>query len=152
FPASVKSINNDDFYYYFHIEISSLIDIVEKEKFYQPYQLWIIQRMIGSPRLSAVKEDREHLKKNIDKCYNNPRYYQTQTGIDLTKAQYLLHQQIYKLWTDGRRILAYDTGNIQNDRDEESLRLLKKIVEMKIEDFPSHIIEEIRSTWETCNS
>ncbi|MBA0675403.1 hypothetical protein Goari_016949 [Gossypium aridum] len=108
--------------------------------------------MIGSPRLSAVKEDKEHLKKNIDKCYNNPRYYQTQTRIDLTKAQYLLHQQIYKLWTDGRRILAYDTGNIQNDRDEESLWLLKKIVEMKIEDFPSHIIEEIKSTWETCNS
>ncbi|MBA0754488.1 hypothetical protein Gogos_021545 [Gossypium gossypioides] len=109
--------------------------------------------MIGSPRLSAVKEDREHLKKNIDKCYNNPRYYQTQTEIDLMKkAQYLLHQQIYKLWTDGRRILAYDTGNIQNDRDEESLRLLKKILEMEIEDFPSHIIEEIRSTWETWNS
>ncbi|MBA0747866.1 hypothetical protein Gogos_004742 [Gossypium gossypioides] len=54
--------------------------------------------MIGSLRLSVVKEDREHLKKNIDKCYNDPRYYQTQTGIDLmTKAQYLLHQQIYKL-------------------------------------------------------
>ncbi|MFQ6665103.1 hypothetical protein Gotur_031965, partial [Gossypium turneri] len=108
---------------------------------------------IGSPRLSAVKEDKEHLKKKIDKCYNDPRYYQTQTGIDLmTKVQYLLHQQIYKLWTDGRRILAYDTRNIQNDRNEESLRLLKKIAEMEIEDFPSHIIEEIKSTWETWNS
>ncbi|MBA0716159.1 hypothetical protein Golax_015016, partial [Gossypium laxum] len=58
----------------------------------------------------------------IDKCYIDPRYYQTQTGIDLmSKAQYLLHQEIYKLWTDGRRILAYDTGNIQNNRYEESL-------------------------------
>ncbi|MBA0848717.1 hypothetical protein Goshw_006043, partial [Gossypium schwendimanii] len=48
-------INNDDFYYYFHIKISSLIGIADKEKFYQPYQIWIIQRMIGSPKLSAVK-------------------------------------------------------------------------------------------------
>ncbi|MBA0694296.1 hypothetical protein Goari_004607 [Gossypium aridum] len=70
----------------------------------------------------------------------------------MTKAQYLLHQQIYKLWIDGRRILAYDTRNIQNDRNEESLRLLKKIAEMEIKDFPSHIIEEIRSTWEPWNS
>ncbi|MBA0756051.1 hypothetical protein Gogos_020648 [Gossypium gossypioides] len=69
--------------------------------------------MIGSPRLSAVKEDREHFKKNIDKCYNDLTNYQTQTVIDLmSKAQYLLHQEIYQLWTDGRRILAYDTGNI----------------------------------------
>ncbi|MBA0687110.1 hypothetical protein Goari_014672 [Gossypium aridum] len=59
--------------------------------------------MIGSSRLLAVKENREHLKKNIDKCYTDPRYYQTQTRIDLmSKAQYLLHQEIYKLWTDGR--------------------------------------------------
>ncbi|MBA0609074.1 hypothetical protein Godav_021197, partial [Gossypium davidsonii] len=64
----------------------------------------------------------------------------------------LLHQEIYKLWTNGRRILAYQIGNIQNDRDEESLRLLKKMVEMEIEDFPSHILEEITSTWETLNS
>ncbi|MBA0644112.1 hypothetical protein Goklo_028322, partial [Gossypium klotzschianum] len=66
----------------------------------------------------------------------------------MSKAQYLLHQEIYKLWTNGRRILAYQIGNIQNDRDEESLRLLKKMVEMEIEDFPSHILEEITSTWE----
>ncbi|MBA0620159.1 hypothetical protein Godav_005925, partial [Gossypium davidsonii] len=64
----------------------------------------------------------------------------------------LLQQEIYKLWTDGRQILAYETGNIQNDRDEESVRLLKKIAEMEIEDFPSHIIEEIKSTWETWTS
>ncbi|MFQ6667796.1 hypothetical protein Gotur_033699 [Gossypium turneri] len=64
----------------------------------------------------------------------------------MTKAQYLLQQEIYKLWTDGRQILAYETGNIQNDRAEESVRLLKKITEMEIEDFPSHIIEEIKST------
>ncbi|MBA0731010.1 hypothetical protein Golax_000042, partial [Gossypium laxum] len=67
----------------------------------------------------------------------------------MTKAQYLLQQEIYKLWTDGRQILAYETGNIQNDRDEESVQLLKKIAEMEIEDFSSHIIEEIKNTWET---
>ncbi|MBA0624700.1 hypothetical protein Godav_010001 [Gossypium davidsonii] len=35
----------------------------------------------------------------------------------MTKAQYLLQQKSYNLWTDGRRILAYDTGtrNIQED-------------------------------------
>ncbi|MBA0850046.1 hypothetical protein Goshw_024521, partial [Gossypium schwendimanii] len=38
----------------------------------------------------------------------------------MTKTQYLLQQKNYKLWTDGRRILAYDTGNIQDDRDEKS--------------------------------
>ncbi|MBA0731011.1 hypothetical protein Golax_000042, partial [Gossypium laxum] len=54
--------------------------------------------------------------------------------------------------TDGRQILAYETGNIQNDRDEESVQLLKKIAEMEIEDFSSHIIEEIKNTWETWNS
>ncbi|MFQ6659096.1 hypothetical protein Gotur_028109 [Gossypium turneri] len=47
--------------------------------------------MIGSPRLSTVKEDKEHLATTIDKCYNDPSYYQTQVGINLiTKAQYLL--------------------------------------------------------------
>ncbi|MFQ6635018.1 hypothetical protein Gotur_010613 [Gossypium turneri] len=109
--------------------------------------------MIGSPKLLAVKEDKKHLTKNIEKCYNNPSYYQTQTGIDLmTRAQKLLQQKIYRLWTDGRRILAYETGIIQNDRDEESVQLLKTIAEMEIEDFPSHIIEEIKNTWETWNS
>ncbi|MBA0734225.1 hypothetical protein Gogos_018165, partial [Gossypium gossypioides] len=43
----------------------------------------------------------------------------------MTKAQYLLQQKNYKLWSDGRRILAYDTGNIQDDRDEKSVQLLK---------------------------
>ncbi|MFQ6627272.1 hypothetical protein Gotur_006100 [Gossypium turneri] len=42
--------------------------------------------MIGSPRLSAVNEVKEHLTKTIDK-----------------------------------RIVAYYTGNIQENRDEESL-------------------------------
>ncbi|MBA0850093.1 hypothetical protein Goshw_025084, partial [Gossypium schwendimanii] len=51
--------------------------------------------------------------------------------------------------TDRRRILAYYTGSIEKARDEESLRLFKKIAEMKIEDFPSYILEEIRNTWET---
>ncbi|MFQ6655485.1 hypothetical protein Gotur_026015 [Gossypium turneri] len=64
----------------------------------------------------------------------------------MTKAQYLLQQKNYKLWTDGRRILAYDTGNIQDDKDEESVQLLKKIADMEVDDFPSHIIEEIKNT------
>ncbi|MFQ6659094.1 hypothetical protein Gotur_028112 [Gossypium turneri] len=99
--------------------------------------------MIGSPRLSAVKEDKEHLTTTIDKCYNDPSYYQTQAGIDLiTKAQYLLQQKDYQFWTDGRRILTYHTGNIQDERDEESTRLLKKIAEIEIEDFSSHILEK----------
>ncbi|MBA0796163.1 hypothetical protein Gohar_006957, partial [Gossypium harknessii] len=119
--------------------------IAEKEKFYQPYQIWVIQRMIGSPRLSAVKEVKEHLKKNIDRCYNDPNYYQTQAGIDIVATtQDLLQQEIYQLWTDGRRILAYYTGDIQENRDEESLRLLKKIADPEIEDYPSHLLEQIR--------
>ncbi|MBA0728865.1 hypothetical protein Golax_001727, partial [Gossypium laxum] len=99
------------------------------------------------PKLSAVKEDKGHLTKNIDKCYNNPSYYQIQAVIDLMiKAQYLLQQKNYKLWTDGRRILAYDTGNIQDDRNEKSVQLLEKIAGMEIDGFPSHKIEEIKNT------
>ncbi|MFQ6626495.1 hypothetical protein Gotur_006235 [Gossypium turneri] len=101
--------------------------------------------MIGSPRLFAVKEVKERLKKNIDRCYNDPNYYQTQAGIDIVATtQDLLQQEIYQLWTDGRRILAYYTGDIQENRDEESLRLLKKIADPEIEDYPSHLLEQIR--------
>ncbi|MBA0793121.1 hypothetical protein Gohar_017553 [Gossypium harknessii] len=32
------------------------------------------------------------------------------------------------------------------------LELLKMIADMEIDDFPSHIIEEIKNTWETWNS
>ncbi|MFQ6625968.1 hypothetical protein Gotur_006061 [Gossypium turneri] len=39
--------------------------------------------MIGSPRLSVVREVKEHLKKTIDRCYNDPNYYQTQAWIDI---------------------------------------------------------------------
>ncbi|MFQ6640635.1 hypothetical protein Gotur_016813, partial [Gossypium turneri] len=77
---------------------------------------WIIQQIIGSPRLSAIKENKEHLAKTID-----------------------------------RRILAYHSGIIE-ERDEESMQLLKKIADIEIEDFPSHILEKIRSTWENWNS
>ncbi|MBA0670933.1 hypothetical protein Goklo_024853, partial [Gossypium klotzschianum] len=50
-------------------------------------------------------EVKEHLTKTIDKCYNDFNYYQTQAGIDLISiAQDLLHQNIYQLWTDGRRM------------------------------------------------
>ncbi|MFQ6622243.1 hypothetical protein Gotur_001990 [Gossypium turneri] len=109
--------------------------------------------MIGTPQLSAVNEDKEHLSKTIDKCYNKFDHYQVQTGIDLlSQAHYLLYDDVYKLWTDGRRILAFPNGNIQEDRDEESVKLLKKIADMELEKFPSHIIEKIKTTWETWNS
>ncbi|MFQ6653013.1 hypothetical protein Gotur_024630 [Gossypium turneri] len=139
FPAIIKAvlqniINNDDFYCYFHIEISSLIGIAEKERFYQPYQIWIIQKMIGNPQLSAVTEDKDHLATTIDHCNKFSSYYQIQ------------------FWTDGRRILACETGNNQIEKDEDSLRLLKKIAEMEIEDFPSYILEQIRSNWDAWNS
>ncbi|MFQ6626489.1 hypothetical protein Gotur_006234 [Gossypium turneri] len=60
-------------------------------------------------------------------------------------AQDLLQQEIYQLWTDRRRILAYYTGDIQENRDEKSLRLLKKIADAEIEDYPSHLLEQIRN-------
>ncbi|MBA0723428.1 hypothetical protein Golax_004007, partial [Gossypium laxum] len=66
------------------------------------------------------------------------------------KAKYL-QEKDYRLWTDGRRILAYHSGIIE-ERDKESMRLLKKIADKEIEDFPSHILEKIRSTWENWNS
>ncbi|MBA0610947.1 hypothetical protein Godav_011678, partial [Gossypium davidsonii] len=34
---------------------------------------------------------------------------------------------------------------IQENRDEESLRLLKKIADTEIEDYLSHLLEQIRS-------
>ncbi|KAK5840046.1 hypothetical protein PVK06_008914 [Gossypium arboreum] len=108
---------------------------------------------MGSPKLSAVIEDKKHLTKYIDKCYNNFNYYQTQVGIDLmSTAQHVLRHQTYRLMTDGRRIVADETGNIQNNRDKESIQLLKKIDDMEIDDFPSQIIEEIRNMWELWNS
>ncbi|KAK5842798.1 hypothetical protein PVK06_005194 [Gossypium arboreum] len=54
--------------------------------------------------------------------------------------------------TDGKRIVADEIGNVQNNRDEESIQLLKKIVDMEIDDFPSQIIEEIRITWKLWNA
>ncbi|MBA0729529.1 hypothetical protein Golax_022699, partial [Gossypium laxum] len=63
----------------------------------------------------------------------------------MTKAQYLLQQKTYSLWIDGRKILVYDTrvGYTQDDRNKESVQLLKKIADMEIDGFSSHIIEEI---------
>ncbi|MBA0618552.1 hypothetical protein Godav_027874 [Gossypium davidsonii] len=47
--------------------------------------------MLGSPRLFALNEDKEHLASTIDKCQNNLSHYQTQAGIDLmAKAKYFL--------------------------------------------------------------
>ncbi|MFQ6648511.1 hypothetical protein Gotur_021467 [Gossypium turneri] len=103
--------------------------------------------MVGTPQLSAVDVDKEHLSKTIDKCYNKFENYQVQTGLELlSQAYYLLHDEVYKLWTDGRKILAFPNRNIQEERNEESVKLLKKIADVKIEDFPSHIIEKIKNT------
>ncbi|MFQ6671161.1 hypothetical protein Gotur_035777 [Gossypium turneri] len=86
--------------------------------------------MVGTPQLSAVDEDKEHLSKTIDECYNKFENYQVQTGLKLlSQAYYLLHDEVYKLWTDGRRILAFPNGNIQEERNEESIKLLKKIAD-----------------------
>ncbi|MFQ6656292.1 hypothetical protein Gotur_026463, partial [Gossypium turneri] len=69
-----------------------------------------------------VNEDQEHLSKIIDQCSKFPYSYQTQTGLDLvSKAQFLLQQYDYQFWTDGRRIVACETGNSQQEKDEESL-------------------------------
>ncbi|MBA0703345.1 hypothetical protein Golax_015674, partial [Gossypium laxum] len=65
----------------------------------------------------------------------------TQAEIDIVAtAKDILQQEIYQLWTDGRRILAYYTRDIQENGDEESLRLLKKIVDIEIEDYSSHSV------------
>ncbi|MFQ6641049.1 hypothetical protein Gotur_014555 [Gossypium turneri] len=50
--------------------------------------------------------------------------------------------------------IAYDigVGYTQDDRNNESVQLLKKIADMEIDDFPSYIIEEIKNTWENWNS
>ncbi|MBA0785274.1 hypothetical protein Gotri_028096, partial [Gossypium trilobum] len=103
------------------------------------------------PRLSALNEDKEHLASTIDKCQNNLSHYQIQAGIDLmAKAKYLLQQKEYKFRTDGRRVLAFHSGIIE-ENDDESIRLLKKLTDMEIEDFPYDILEQIRHTWETCH-
>ncbi|KAH1098212.1 hypothetical protein J1N35_015133 [Gossypium stocksii] len=82
-------------------EISSFIGIAEQEKFYQPYQIWIIKTMFGGTNLSSVNEDKEHPSKIIDMCYNKFSHYQVQARIDLmVKAQYLLQHNTYVLWMD----------------------------------------------------
>ncbi|MFQ6651225.1 hypothetical protein Gotur_023177 [Gossypium turneri] len=100
--------------------------------------------MIDSPRLSALNEKKEHLAKTIDKCQKDLSYYQIQIGIDLmAKARYLLQERHYYIRTDERRIMAYYSRI--GDKDKESIQLLKKIAEMDIEDFPPHILQQIRS-------
>ncbi|MFQ6671504.1 hypothetical protein Gotur_036033 [Gossypium turneri] len=83
---------------------------------------------------------------NIDECYNKFENYQVQTGLELlSQAYYLLHDEVYKLWMDGRRILAFPNGNIQEERNEEFVKLLKKITEIEIEEFPSHITQKTKN-------
>ncbi|MBA0701460.1 hypothetical protein Goari_022914, partial [Gossypium aridum] len=102
------------------------------------------------PRLLALNEDKEHLATTIDRCQKDSSYYQIQTRIDLMpKAKYLLQERNYRLRTDGRRIMAYYSRI--SDKDEESIRLLKKITNMDIEDFPPNIVQQIRNTWENCH-
>ncbi|KAH1046732.1 hypothetical protein J1N35_037516 [Gossypium stocksii] len=107
--------------------------------------------MFGGTNLSSVNEDKEPLSKIIDMCYNDFSHYQVQAGIDLMiKAQYLLQHNTYILWTDGRRILAYNTERPHQEKDEESVQLLKKIADMEIDDYP--LTMEIKDTWESWNS
>ncbi|KAH1040394.1 hypothetical protein J1N35_042137 [Gossypium stocksii] len=104
--------------------------------------------MFGGTNLSSVNEDKEHLSKIIDMCDNNFSHYQVQAEIDLMlKVQYLLQHDTYVLWTDGRRILAYNTERPHQERNEESVQLLKKIVDMEIDDYP--LTMEIKDTWES---
>ncbi|MFQ6668493.1 hypothetical protein Gotur_034112, partial [Gossypium turneri] len=71
------------------------------------------------PQLSALDEDKEHLASAIDKCQNNLSHYQIQARIDLmAKAKYLLQQRDYKFRTDGRRLLAFHSGIVE-EKDEE---------------------------------
>ncbi|MBA0871835.1 hypothetical protein Goshw_000185, partial [Gossypium schwendimanii] len=65
----------------------------------------------------------------------------------MAKAKYLLQQKDYQFKTDGRRILAYHSYLIK-EKDDEGLRLLKKIADMDIEDFPSNIMQQIRTVME----
>ncbi|MBA0640278.1 hypothetical protein Goklo_023232, partial [Gossypium klotzschianum] len=102
------------------------------------------------PRLSALNEDKEHLATTIHKCQKDVSYYQIQTGIDLmAKARYLLQERNYRLKTDGKRIMAYYSRI--SDKDKESICLLKKITEIDIEDFSSHILQQIKNIWKNCH-
>ncbi|MFQ6664147.1 hypothetical protein Gotur_031353 [Gossypium turneri] len=65
----------------------------------------------------------------------------------MAKVRYLIQERNFRLRTDGRRIMAYYSRI--SDKDEESIRLLKNIAEMHIEDFPSHILQQIKNTDES---
>ncbi|MFQ6626310.1 hypothetical protein Gotur_004760 [Gossypium turneri] len=75
--------------------------------------------------------------------YSNQGYH---IPYPIVKQPVGTHLSFTPKTTDGRRILAYDTGNSQEDRDKESVQLLKMAANMEIDDFPSHIIEEIKNT------
>ncbi|KAH1073486.1 hypothetical protein J1N35_025814 [Gossypium stocksii] len=64
-------------------------------------------------------------------------------------AENFLSQQTLSK-TDGKRILAYNTERPHQERDEESVQLLKKITDMEIDDYP--LMMEIKDTWESWNS
>ncbi|KAH1091675.1 hypothetical protein J1N35_018932 [Gossypium stocksii] len=46
--------------------------------------------------------------------------------------------------------MAYNTERPHQNRDEESVQLLKMITEMEINDYP--LTREIKDTWESWNS
>ncbi|MBA0636009.1 hypothetical protein Godav_024930 [Gossypium davidsonii] len=46
--------------------------------------------------------------------------------------------------------MANHSGIIE-EKDEKFTQLLKKIIGMEIEDFPSNILEHIKNIWETCH-
>ncbi|KAH1031847.1 hypothetical protein J1N35_044021, partial [Gossypium stocksii] len=117
--------------------ITSFIGIAEQEEFYQQYKIWVIKTMFEGTNLSSVNEDKEHLSKIIDMCYNDFSHYQFQVGIDLMiKAQ----------WKKNTGIQHRKTSS----RDEEFVQLLKKITDMEIDDYP--LTMEIKDTWESWNS
>ncbi|MBA0678064.1 hypothetical protein Goari_019430, partial [Gossypium aridum] len=41
--------------------------------------------------------------------------------------------------------------HIIEENNEESIRLLKQLADMEIENFPSNNLEQIRKTWENCH-
>ncbi|MBA0643973.1 hypothetical protein Goklo_028214 [Gossypium klotzschianum] len=73
----------------------------------------------------------------------------------MTKAQYLLQKKLIASGLmEEEYWYVYDigVGYTQDDRNKESVQLLKKITDMVIDGFSSHIIEEIKNTWENWNS
>ncbi|KAK8713943.1 hypothetical protein V6N13_149145 [Hibiscus sabdariffa] len=98
-----------------------------------------------------MTKEAKHLQDYIDKCYSSPVYCQIQAGLHLkSKAQEILSDRSYKYWTDGKRIFVNCWCN--GESDATAKQLLKKIVDMSLEDYPYEILEGINPTWDQWNS